>query len=158
MNILPKTRNSTQCTIEKQRPRLSNNRPWLLLCLTSLLISCSDQQHFTSDSATLPYAIGSSTRFIHDESRPFDSVAGVNLGIRTLITELWYPIDHPTIRKQPSEFRRATYGDYVFGNFSMHQRMMTDTTFFHLTPATVRAGVTQDDINLAIKELFYRPL
>ena len=157
MNILPKTRNSTQCTIEKPRPRLSNNRPWLLLCLTSLLISCSDQQHFTSDSATLPYAIGSSTRFIHDESRPFDTVAGVNLGIRTLITELWYPIDHLTIRKQPTEFRRATYGDYVFGNFSMHQRMMTDTTFFHLTPATVRAGVTQDDINLAIKELFYRP-
>ena len=91
MNILPKTRNSTQCTIEKPRPRLSNNRPWLLLCLTSLLISCSDQQHSTSDSATLPYAIGSSTRFIHDESRPFDTVAGVNLGIRTLIIELWYP-------------------------------------------------------------------
>jgi predicted dienelactone hydrolase len=37
--------------------------------------------------------------------------------------------------------------------------MMTDTTFFHLTPAIVRAGMTQDDINLAtsIEQLFYRP-
>ena len=139
--------------------RLSNNRLWLTLCIATLMTACTDQQNLSSDSTdntSQLYAIGSSTSFIHDESRPFDTVAGVNSGVRTLITELWYPADRSAIDEQPNKFHQATYGDYVFGNFSMHQRMMTDTTFFHLTPSTVRDGITQDEINVAIKELFYR--
>ena len=34
--------------------------------------------------------------------------------------------------------------------------MMTGTTFFHLTPDTVRDGVTLADIDVAIDELFDR--
>ena len=160
MNNLARTIDSTLFANKRTKQRLSNNRRWLILCLTTFLTSCTNQQQPSSDSAGItiqPYAIGSSTRFIHDESRPFDTVAGVNSGIRTLITELWYPVDRSIIAEQPYNFRKATYGDYVFGNASMHQRMMTDTTFFHLIPATVRPGVTQDEINLAIEELFYRP-
>lgn len=157
MTSLPKTRDSTLCSGKETRKGLSSNRFWLILCLATLIISCTDQQHIASDTTNQLYAIGSSTRFIHDESRPFDAVAGVNSGVRTLITELWYPVNRSTIVEQPDKFRQATYGDYVFGDFSMHQRMMTETTFFHLTPETVNDGVTQNDINLAIEELFYRP-
>ena len=42
----------------------------------------------------LPYAVGSSTFFIYDESRPYDRVGGVDVGVRTLITEIWYPVEH----------------------------------------------------------------
>lgn len=102
------------------------------------------------------YAVGSTTFFIHDDSRPYDAVAGVNTGIRSLITELWYPTDADVIARQTDAYQRATYGDYVFGNPVMHRRMMTETTFFHLTPDTVRRGVTQADIDAAIDELFHR--
>ncbi|MFT5483487.1 MAG: dienelactone hydrolase, partial [Halieaceae bacterium] len=54
------------------------------------------------------------------------------------------------------EQRRATWGDYVFRNRAMHQLMMTQTTFFHMTPATVREGVDQVQIDAAIAELFDR--
>ncbi len=102
---------------------------------------------------TAPYAVGSTTLFIHEESRPFDSVAGVNSGVRTLITELWYPVDHHSIN---ADSIRPTYGDYVFGNRSVHRRMMTQTTFFHLTLATVRPTITQQQIDQAIEGLFNR--
>jgi dienelactone hydrolase len=38
----------------------------------------------------------------------------------------------------------------------MHRRMMMQTTFFHLTPDTVRDGVTTEQIEAAIDELFLR--
>lgn len=100
-----------------------------------------------------PYAVGSTTVFIHDESRPYDSVTGVNEGIRTLITEIWYPVDHDIAAS--GGYRRATYGDYVFGDRDVHQLMMTKTTFFHLTPDTVKDGVTQAQIDDAIEGLFH---
>ena len=101
-----------------------------------------------------PYAVGSSTFFIHDDSRSYDNVADIDEGIRTLITEIWYPVEHDAVAG--NAFSRATYGDYVFGDREMHRRMMTQTTFFHLTPDTVRAGVTNAQIDAAINELFSR--
>ena len=100
-----------------------------------------------------PFAVGNQTRFIHDVTRGYDSVAGVHTGVRTLITEVWYPVDRDALTP---EHPRATYGDYVFGDRAMHRLMMTGTTFFHLTPATVAAGVTEQQINAAISELFDR--
>jgi dienelactone hydrolase len=102
----------------------------------------------------LPYAVGSQTRFIHDSSRPYDSVGGVDVGIRSLITEIWYPVEHQQIKG--GEYQQATYGDYVFGDRQVHRLMMTQTTFFHLTPETVRPDVDQRDIDAAIEELFNR--
>lgn len=100
-----------------------------------------------------PYAVGSRTVFIHDESRGYDSAAGIDDGVRTLITEIWYPVDHESVAGTD---RHATYGDYVFGDRVMHHRMMTQTTFFHLTPDSVREGVTGRQIEAAIDELFSR--
>ena len=101
-----------------------------------------------------PYAAGSSTVFLHDESRPYDSVAGIDEGMRTLITEIWYPIDHEVTTS--GDYRRATYGDYVFGNRDVHELMMTKTTFFHLTASTVKDGVSAEQIDDAIEALFHR--
>ena len=101
-----------------------------------------------------PYAVGSTTFFIHDETRAYDSVNGIDECIRTLITEIWYPIDHDVAAS--GDYRRATYGDYVFGDRDVHRLMMTRTTFFHLTPDTVRDGVSQAEIDAAIEELFNR--
>jgi len=106
-----------------------------------------------------PFAVGSSTLFIHDQSRPYDSVAGVNTGIRTLVTEVWYPVNHDQIAAiagKGETLRHATYGDYVFGSRAVHKLMMTQTTFFHLTPETVKAEVNIDQIEEAIDELFNR--
>ncbi|MFT6407309.1 MAG: dienelactone hydrolase [Arenicella sp.] len=102
----------------------------------------------------LPYAVGSQTVFVHDSSRPYDSVGGVDVGIRSLITEIWYPVEHRAINS--GDYQQATYGDYVFGDRDIHRLMMTQTTFFHLTPDTVVAGTSQADIELAIDELFSR--
>lgn len=104
-------------------------------------------------NAGAPYAVGSRTLFLHDESRPFDRVAGIDSGVRTLITEVWYPVEHAAVG---SAARRATYGDYVFGDETVHALMMTSTTFFHLTPDTVRPGVTRQQIDAAITDLFHR--
>lgn len=103
---------------------------------------------------TTPYAVGSATVFLHDADRPFDAVAGIDDGIRTLITEVWYPADRSALGPGQAA---ATYGDYVFGDRAVHHRMMTQTTFFHLTPDTVRPGVTPEQIEGAIDELFARP-
>ncbi|MCY4563893.1 MAG: acetylhydrolase [Gammaproteobacteria bacterium] len=99
-----------------------------------------------------PFAVGNTTLFIHDPGRGYDEAAGVEAGIRTLITEVWYPVKHESI----TPFRRATYGDYVFGNRSVHRLMMTRTTFFHLTPDTVAPGIVTARIDAAIEELFTR--
>ena len=159
-------------------------------------------------SASLPpFAVGNTTLFIHDPGRGYDESAGVEAGMRTLITEVWYPVEHESIQatagilrtgepaiRPPSDprstgepesrppggtrntgepaseslsiassgrmgaipVRRATYGDYVFGNRAVHRLMMTRTTFFHLTPDTVAAGVTRARIDAAIDELFAR--
>ncbi len=141
------------------------------LCAAMLLGACGEHAEPTTpvaktdvgaaqidvahQSATLPFAVGSQTRFIHDHSRGYDTVAGVNEGVRTLITELWYPVAPAAVSGE--EYAQATYGDYVFGNRAMHKRMMTETTFFHLTPDTVRDGVSQHEIDAAIDELFDRP-
>ncbi len=131
-----------------------------LSSLASALIACQPTEPPTTPASedavianTTPYAVGSSTVFIHDDSRPFDAVAGVNSGVRTLITEIWYPVAHEDISDKSV---RATYGDYVFGNRKVHRKMMTQTTFFHLTPESVREGVSDADIDEAIKELFNR--
>jgi len=103
-----------------------------------------------------PFAVGSRTFFIHDGSRHYDVPGGVDFGVRTMITEIWYPAEHASIDGFPGKHRRATYGDYVFGNRDVHQLMMTGTTFFHMTPDSVREGVDQDQIAAAIDELFGR--
>ena len=126
-----------------------------------------------------PFAVGNTTLFIHDPGRGYDEAAGVEAGLRTLITEVWYPVEHESIRAPrdtgstgepasaslpttsagpviPPPFRRATYGDYVFGNRSVHRLMMTRTTFFHLTPDTVAPGIATARIDAAIEELFTR--
>lgn len=117
------------------------------------LLGCKETQTETIkpavDSAAL-YDVGNTTVFIHDDTRPYDSVAGINTGVRTLITEIWYPAD------SVEGSRKATYGDYVFGNREAHKRMMTETTFFHLTQDTVRDGVTQEQMDAAMNELFER--
>jgi len=126
------------------------------------LVSCGGEQRAPDPDTQpeaqaahdTPYAIGSSTMFIHDPSRSYDSVAGVDDGIRILITEIWYPVDHDAV--STGSYRRATYGDYVFGDREMHRLMMTETTFFHLTPDTVREGVTGAQIDAAIEALFLR--
>ncbi|MEM7360404.1 MAG: dienelactone hydrolase family protein [Pseudomonadota bacterium] len=105
-------------------------------------------------SDRLPYAVGSSTFFIYDQSRPYDLVAGVDVGARALITEIWYPVAHQADLK--ANYRVATYGDYVFGDQEVHRLMMTQTTFFHLTPDSVVEGTSQADIDSAIAELFKR--
>jgi dienelactone hydrolase len=137
----------------------------LLGCMAALTTACSKApgpEPVTTAPAVsavvvqdqaAPYAVGSTTVFIHDESRPFDAVAGVTTGVRTLITEIWYPVAHNDVS---DTLARATYGDYVFGDRDVHHRMMTQTTFFHLTPDSTREGVTQQQIDQAIDELFTR--
>jgi len=103
-----------------------------------------------------PFLVGSRTIFLHDFSRSFDLIGGIDTGVRTLITEIWYPVDRDDISNSGNNYRRATYGDYVFGNQEVHRLMMTKTTFFHLTPTSVREGVSQATIDEAIAELFFR--
>lgn len=120
-----------------------------------MLAGCQPEQAVPPVATyNIPYAVGSSTFFIHDDSRGYDNVAGIDEGIRTLITEIWYPVNHDAVAG--NAYPRATYGDYVFGNREMHRRMMTQTTFFHLTPDTVREGVTNAQIDSAIDELYSR--
>ncbi len=109
----------------------------ILECRTStiaacllLLSACQQENTISRAEADTPYAVGSSTFFMHDESRGYDSVAGIDAGVRTLITEIWYPIEHESVADGAGPYRRATYGDYVFGDAAMHRRMMTQTTFF----------------------------
>lgn len=116
--------------------------------------ACQQEANKPQATADTPYAVGSRTIFIHDESRSYDSVVGIDTGVRTLITEIWYPVEHDAI--DSDAHRKATYGDYVFGDRRMHHRMMTQTTFFHLTPQTVRDGVTADQMDAAIDELYSR--
>ena len=120
------------------------------------LFACApvEQDEPPSSPAEPPFAVGNTTLFIHDPSRGFDEAAGVATGLRILITEVWYPVRRSAI--DPSQ-RRAVHGDYVFGNRAVHELMMTQTTFFHLTPDTVIEGVGQDAIDAAIDELFSRP-
>ncbi len=133
------------------------NKPLCIILICALFAACGEDPATNVDSAArhdTPYAIGSTTFFIHDDTRPYDSVSGVDTGIRTLVTEAWYPVDHDVARS--GDFARATYGDYVFGDRDVHRLMMTKTTFFHLTPETVREGVTDARIDQAIEELFTR--
>ena len=125
-----------------------------LVSILVLLAGCQPEQAVQPAAPSTPYAVGSSTFFIHDDSRSYDNVAGIDEGIRTLITEIWYPVEHGAVAG--NAYSRATYGDYVFGDREMHRRMMTQTTFFHLTPDTVREGVTNAQIDAAIDELFAR--
>ena len=116
--------------------------------------SVADNKSEPSNGTEAPYAIGSKTFFIHDKSRSFDSVAGVNVGVRSLLTEVWYPVEHDAV--VGGEYSRATYGDYVFRDKAIHRLMMTQTTFFHLTPESVVDGVSSAEIDTAIDELFDR--
>lgn len=140
----------------------------LLIILVGLCVSaCSNQPQDLAENPVLedskqgnttsspPYAIGSRSLFIHDESRPFDSVGGVTAGIRSLLTEIWYPVSKETIAS--GAYQKATYGDYSFGDKQVHKLMLTNTTFFHLTSESVVDGVSQEQIEQAIEELFKRP-
>jgi hypothetical protein len=135
-----------------------NYRSIFLMPALFLIAACGDEpaaiDPAPAPSHGAPYAVGSSTFFIHDDTRPYDSVNGIDEGIRTLITEIWYPVDHDVAGS--GQYQRATYGDYVFGDREVHQLMMTKTTFFHMTPDTVRAGVSRKQIDDAINELFLR--
>ena len=145
---------------EKVETDLKHASKFLVPCIGMLLLAaCGRGDQSTGEPRSepppareTPYAIGSGTFFIHDPSRAYDSVAGVDLGLRTLITEIWYPVSHDVV--DSGSWRRATYGDYVFGDRDMHRLMMTKTTFFHLTPETVREGVTGEQIDAAIEALF----
>ena len=132
--------------------------PWLLISSLSVACSPSGEEAASagvsgSETGPTPYAVGSTTVFIHDTSRGFDTVAGIDEGVRTLITEIWYPVARNEVGENT---RRATYGDYVFGDEHVHRLMMTATSFFHLTPDTVVDGVDQAQIDAAIAELFLR--
>ena len=128
---------------------------WILLFMTGLFACApAEQGEAPSPLAEPPFAVGNTTLFIHDPGRGFDEAAGVATGLRILITEIWYPVRHGAIG---SSLRRAVHGDYVFGDRAVHELMMTQTTFFHLTPDTVVEGVSQSGINAAIEELFSRP-
>jgi len=107
----------------------------------------------SSDEAT-PFAVGSMTRFFHDESRTFDAVAGVNSGVRVLLTEIWYPVNHSDIG---SDSKHPTYGDYVFGDMEAHRRMMTQMVTPPLNSKNVREGITQSQIDQSIAALFHAP-
>jgi dienelactone hydrolase len=128
----------------------------VMLALLSACTTPDDQSEPIALVAETPFSVGSTTLFIHDVSRPYDSIGGITDGIRILITEVWYPVDHSTANLNRDVLHRATYGDYVFGDRDMHRLMMTNTTFFHLTPDTVREGVTTEQIDAAIEELFNR--
>ena len=125
----------------------------LLLCIAACGRSTDADRPGPADQGA-PYAVGSQTFFIHDDTRPYDSVGGAEDGIRILVTEVWYPVE-PAVAASGA-YRRATYADYVFGDRAVHRLMMTRTTFFHLTPESVRDGVTETDIDGAIDELFGR--
>ncbi len=127
-----------------------------LLVILVWVAACQPEIAVQPSAPETPYAVGSSTFFIHDESRGYDHVAGIDDGVRTLIAEIWYPVEHESVTHEADPYRRATYGDYVFHDRTMHRRMMTKTTFFHLTPETVREGVSQTQIDAAIDELFVR--
>lgn len=135
-----------------------------LLCIGSLILTQSacqqggslmskNHQDTVGHENQSPYEVGSTTLFIHDNSRPFDAVAGVNTGVRTLITEIWYPVADRDVDLNSA---RATYGDYSFGNRSIHHKMLTQTTFFHLDAKWMREGVTDEDMQRASDELFDR--
>ena len=115
-----------------------------LIFIAVLAAGCGNESSAPggNDVVTDTYAVGSTTIFIHDDTRPYDNVAGIDAGMRTLITEVWYPVHHDDAAS--GNYRRATYGDYVFGDRDTHRLMMTKTTFFHLTPvnAPLAAGKT----------------
>lgn len=128
----------------------------LILCLISSCQTTPSTDNGADKDYPFPYEIGSQTLFIHDDTRPYDSVGGVDTGVRSMITEIWYPVDNAAIHEVRNKYRLATYGDYSFGDEDVHRKMMTETTFFHLTPDTVIEGVTQDQIDEAIDDLFTR--
>ena len=123
----------------------------ILITLFSMLFACQTMPLKTLDT---PYAVGTKTVFIHDPTRPYDSVGGVDVGVRSMLTQIWYPVTPQALRA--NSYPKATYGDYVFRDKAVHRLMMTQTTFFHLTPETVVAGVEQAQIDAAINELFDR--
>ncbi len=59
----------------------------LFTVLASLLVAACGRDAPQPAAHNTPYAVGSQTFFIHDETRPYDRVAGVDHGVRTLITE-----------------------------------------------------------------------
>lgn len=138
----------------------------LALCCAALILSAcqapkpgllaSSKLNSADNSVAIEqdvYPVGSSTFYIHDQSRPFDAVADADKGVRTLLTEVWYPAQVNNI----ATARVARYGDYVFGDRKVHKKMMSKTTFFHLTPATVRQGSSAQQLSDAAAELFERP-
>ena len=67
-----------------------------LIFIAVLAAGCGNESSAPSgnDVVTDTHAVGSTTIFIHDDTRPYDNVAGIDTGMRTLITEIWYPVHH----------------------------------------------------------------
>ena len=105
-----------------------NRQGWVvriavILSLAMMAGACSDQRTSDETSAEVqgiaessgdgfaqaPFAVGSVTRFIHDPTRGYDTVAGVDGGMRTLIAEVWYPVDREILAADPDRYRRALY-------------------------------------------------
>jgi len=93
-----------------------------IAALALLAIGHVQMSAASTDSDThshTPYAVGVKTLFIHDESRPYDALAGVNVGVRSLLTEVWYPVDHSSLTNEKESeapaYQQAIFGDYVFG-------------------------------------------
>jgi dienelactone hydrolase len=122
--------------------------------IASLVVVLAIQSAPAPAGEPAPFAVGSMTRFFHDDGRPFDSVAGVDSGVRVLLTEIWYPVDHEDVRRSCTH---PTYGDYVFGDRDAHRRLMTESVTRALTAANARDGVSQSRIDRAIERLFSTP-
>jgi dienelactone hydrolase len=130
---------------------MASLRLLLSLALIATANACYGQGDIESKSpaeSTAPYAIGSMTRFFHDEARGFDTVGGSRSGVRVLPTEIWYPVSREEIK---TSHRRATQGDYVFGDKVMFRRMATDAG---LVLESARDGITQPQIDEFIELLF----
>jgi len=141
----------------------NRKRSYLSVCMTICVLLFSGCLNSNSTSNSTPdsegaYQVGSTTIFIHDYTRGLDSVSGIDDGVRTLVTEIWYPV---LLEDIDSSDARPTYGDYSFGNKYIHTLMMYDTTFFHAMaydfysgqPST-QEGVTQQDLDEAADSLF----
>ncbi len=123
----------------------------ILISVTAPAFCRGDDRLQTTDRkppSTPPFAVGSITMFFRDETRSFDAFNGIHSGVRVLPTEIWYPI---RLKEPPSGRRRATYGDYVFGNRAMHRIMAADAG---LAAGAVREDVSQRQIDDTIEMLF----
>jgi hypothetical protein len=98
------------------------------------------------------YAIGSTTIFIHDDTRGFDPIGGITDGIRVLPAEIWYPVDKKSVNKS---LKRARFSDYFFGLLSAFRFEMTFVGHgFDVNPNEYKPGTTLADYEAALVKRF----